>query len=56
MSHIIKARARTDLKRHWRYIARDNVDAADRLLRAAEEAFAFIAENPDSVPSAVSAG
>jgi plasmid stabilization system protein ParE len=47
MSYIVKARARADLKRHWRYIATDNPDAADRLLRAAEETFAFIAANPD---------
>jgi toxin ParE1/3/4 len=48
MSYIIKARARSDLKRHWRYIARDNVDAADRLLVAAERTFEFIAQNPEA--------
>lgn len=37
MNYIVKARARIDLKKHWRYIARDNVDAADRLLAAAEQ-------------------
>ena len=47
MNYIIKARVRLDLKKHWRYIARDNVDAADRLLNAAEETFAFIAVNPE---------
>jgi toxin ParE1/3/4 len=47
MNCIVKDRARLDLKSHWRYIARDSLDAADRLLRAAEETFAFIAENPD---------
>src|SRR6266567_4353446 len=47
MSYIVKARARLDLKRHWRYIARDNLPAADRLLDAAEETFKLIAENPD---------
>lgn len=47
MIYIVKARVRLDLKKHWRYIARDNVDSADRLLAAAEETFAFIAANPD---------
>jgi toxin ParE1/3/4 len=47
MNYIVKARARLDLKSHWRYIARDNLPAADRLLAAAEETFKFIAENPD---------
>ena len=44
---IVKARVRQDLKKHWHHIASDNLDAADRLLRAAEQTFAFIAENPD---------
>ena len=47
MSCIIKARVRLDLKKHWRYIARDNVDAADRLLAAAELTFDFIATHPE---------
>lgn len=47
MNYIVKARVRLDLKKHWRYIARDNVDAADRLLEAAEQTFAFIAANPE---------
>ena len=38
MNYLVKARARLDLKSHWRYIARDNLPAADRLLNAAEEA------------------
>jgi toxin ParE1/3/4 len=46
MTYIVKGRARLDLKGHWRYIARDNAEAADRLLRAAEETFLFIAEQP----------
>jgi plasmid stabilization system protein ParE len=46
MNYIVKARVRLDLKRHWRYIARDNVDAADRLLSAAEQTFDFIAAHP----------
>ncbi|HZQ47111.1 MAG TPA: type II toxin-antitoxin system RelE/ParE family toxin [Verrucomicrobiae bacterium] len=47
MNYIVKARARLDLKSHWRYIARDNLPAADRLLDAAEETFRLIAETPD---------
>jgi plasmid stabilization system protein ParE len=47
MSYIVKALARADLKRHWRYIARDNVDAADRLLAAAADTFCFITANAD---------
>jgi|CZKM01.1.fsa_nt_gi toxin ParE1/3/4 len=46
MSFIVKGRARLDLKGHWRYIARDNVKAADRLLQATEETFLLIAEHP----------
>ena len=46
MNYIVKARARQDLKHHWRYIAWDNADAADRFLRAAEETFARIGETP----------
>ena len=48
MNYIVKARARLDLKRHWNYIAQDNTEAADRLLKAAEETFAFVAANPDA--------
>ena len=47
MNCIVKARVRLDLKKHWRYIARDNVDAADRLLGAAEQTFDFIAAHPE---------
>jgi toxin ParE1/3/4 len=46
MNYIVKARARLDLRNHWRYIARDNLPAADRLLDAAEETFELIAETP----------
>ena len=52
MKYIVKARVRLDLKKHWRYIARDNVDAADRLLEAAEQTFELIAAHPDSARSA----
>ena len=47
MNYVIKALARLDLKNHWRYIASDNLPAADRLLDAAEETFKLIAENRD---------
>ena len=47
MNCSVKARVRLDLKKHWRYIARDNVDAADRLLAAAEQTFDFIAAHPE---------
>jgi len=47
MNYLVKARARLDLKNHWRHIARDNLPAADRLLDAAEQTFKLIAENPD---------
>jgi toxin ParE1/3/4 len=47
MNCVVKARARLDLKSHWRYIARENLPAADRLLEAAEETFKIIAKNPD---------
>jgi len=48
MNCVVKARARLDLASHWRYIAHDNVEAADRLLDAAEQTFAAIAQNPDA--------
>jgi toxin ParE1/3/4 len=47
MNYFVKARARLDLKKHWRHIAHDNLPAADRLLEAAEETFKLIAGNPD---------
>ena len=46
MNYLVKARARLDLMSHWRYIARDNLTAADRLLQAAEATFKLIVENP----------
>jgi toxin ParE1/3/4 len=46
MTYLVKGRARLDLKNHWRYIARDNLPAADHLLKAAEETFVLIARNP----------
>src|SRR5437773_2781041 len=47
-----KGRARLDLKSHWRYLARDNLPAADRLLEAAKETFKLIAEILKSAPNA----
>jgi toxin ParE1/3/4 len=46
MNCVVKARARLDLKKHWRYIAHDNPDAADRFLQAAEETFGAIVADP----------
>lgn len=39
-------RADDDLFHIWRYIARDNVDAADALLDDLEDAFEILCENP----------
>ena len=47
MNYVVKTRARFDLKGHWRYIARDNLSAADGLLDAAEGTFQLIAKNPE---------
>ena len=47
MSYIVKARARLDLKKYWRWIAHDNLEAADRFLIAAEDTFSAIARNPE---------
>ena len=47
MSYVVKARARLDIKKYWRRIAHDNLEAADRFLIAAEETFSAIARNPD---------
>ena len=47
MNYRVKARVRLDLKSHWRYIARDNLPAAERFLKAAEETFKLIAETPN---------
>jgi len=46
MTYLVKARARLDLKSHWRYIGRDSVQAADHLLEAAQETFELLAGNP----------
>jgi hypothetical protein len=38
MNYLVKARARLDLQSHWRYIARDNLPAADgNALQAGQE-------------------
>jgi len=47
MNYVVKARARLDLKKHWQYIAKEDLIAADRLLEAAEKTFKLIAENPE---------
>jgi len=47
MKYVVKARARLDLKNHWRFIADDDPATADRLLDAAEESFKLIAGNPE---------
>ncbi|MGE3311308.1 MAG: type II toxin-antitoxin system RelE/ParE family toxin [Limisphaerales bacterium] len=36
-----------DLLEIWLYIARDNPDAADRVIRAAETTFTTLAQSPD---------
>jgi hypothetical protein len=45
--NISSRRARLDLKSHWRYIARDNLPAAYRLLEATEATFKLIAATPE---------
>jgi len=44
-------RARSDLKRIWRFVARDNEPAADRLLLAIESRIATLAAFPQSAPA-----
>jgi plasmid stabilization system protein ParE len=39
--------ARLDLLEIWEYIARDNLDAADRVERKIEQAIMGLADNPD---------
>ena len=39
-----------DLYHHYRYIARDNIDAADRLLKAYDEATDKLADMPGMGP------
>ncbi|MCI0540797.1 MAG: type II toxin-antitoxin system RelE/ParE family toxin [Verrucomicrobiales bacterium] len=39
--------ARLDLLEIWEYIARDNVDAADRVEQKVQEAVSMLARNPD---------
>ena len=41
-----KPKARSDLLEHFGFIARDNVDAAERFLLAAEETFQQLARRP----------
>jgi toxin ParE1/3/4 len=43
----ISGRARTDLDEIWLYIARDNVDAADKLIHVIVSRFIKLANLPD---------
>lgn len=38
--------AEFDLLEIWTYVARDNLAAADKLIRSIDEKFQFLAENP----------
>jgi toxin ParE1/3/4 len=49
--HIRTARAEEDLIEIWRYIARDNPQAADRVLDAIETASVRLARNPRLGPA-----
>ena len=49
LHHSVGARA--DLKRIWRFVALDNVPAADRLLLTIEERIATLATFPQSAPA-----
>jgi toxin ParE1/3/4 len=43
----VSVRARTDMDDIWLYIAQDNIDAADKLIRAIVLRFAKLASMPD---------
>lgn len=45
--HFYSPEARLDLLEIWEYIARDNVDAADRVEREIEQAISRLARNPE---------
>jgi toxin ParE1/3/4 len=48
MSRILRTpQAEADLAEIWSYVASDNPDAADKLIRRIHKAFQAIAENPD---------
>ncbi|MDX2153149.1 MAG: type II toxin-antitoxin system RelE/ParE family toxin [Bryobacteraceae bacterium] len=44
--YVLTARAKRDVSDIWDYIARDNIEAADRVLDALESAMAKLANNP----------
>lgn len=43
---ILTPRAKQDVNEIWDYIAEDNIEAADRVLEALENAMAALAKNP----------
>lgn len=43
---ILTPRANQDVNDIWDYIANDNIEAADRVLKALEEAMLRLAKNP----------
>ena len=43
---VLTPRAKKDLNDIWDYIANDNIEAADRVLDALEEAMLRLAKNP----------
>ncbi len=45
--YFLVPQARTDLREILRYIAEDNVDAADKVLERFLEIFELLGENPD---------
>src|ERR1041385_4407556 len=45
--YFISPDARIDLNEVWDYIAKDNIDAADRVAQEFRETIAFLAANPE---------
>jgi plasmid stabilization system protein ParE len=45
-AYVLTARAKRDVFDIWEYVAKDNLDAADRIANALERAFRKIARNP----------
>lgn len=50
-SFALRPKARRDLRNQFVYIARENLAAADAMLKAADTAFATLAENPNLGPA-----
>lgn len=46
MPYVVSPRAETDLDEIWRYIAKENVPAADRLLDRLHQTFRMLARQP----------